>query len=130
MQHVLNNMFTYGTRPIYIFQQFTLADRWASWHGEQNMSLEVGYRYSRSCTKSSLCRSCTKFATVCRVEWNVYAAAFTPPKWCNCAYGFCRHESPLTKFWNLYKKFTLVSLCLTKMHEKFHILLREILVLI
>ena len=39
-----------------------------------------------------------KFATVCGVEWNVYAAAFTPPKWCNCAYGFCTHESLLTKF--------------------------------
>ena len=21
-----------------------------------------------------------------------------PPKWCNCAYGFCTHESLLTKF--------------------------------
>ena len=37
-------------------------------------------------------------ATVCGVDWNVYATAFTPPKWCNCAYGFCTHESLLTKF--------------------------------
>ena len=37
-------------------------------------------------------------ATVCGAEWNVYAAAFTPPKWCSCAYGFCTHESLLTKF--------------------------------
>ena len=41
---------------------------------------------------------CRILATVCGVEWNVYAAVFTPPKWCNCAYGFCTHESLLTKF--------------------------------
>ena len=67
---------------------------------------------TRTCC--TLWRARIALATVCCVEWNVYTAAFTPPKWCNCAYGFCTHESLLTKFWNLYEKFTLVGLWFTK----------------